>query len=177
MDKINEISAYPNAGELTQIRSIQNAVGGCVPNVALDLKKIAPELTISAIGTIGDDMEGAFVTNTLPAAGLDISGLVVKEGKKTSFTDVMSIPGGQRTFFTYPGEMFDSIGARIEENSPYRTTLMVGYSQDRKGYLPSSAAYKYTSYETDTTRFAPGTGEQVADAYVAMLNKLKAEKE
>ena len=25
VDKINEISAYPNAGELTQIRSIQNA--------------------------------------------------------------------------------------------------------------------------------------------------------
>ena len=103
VDKINEISAYPGIGQLTQIRSIQNAIGGCVPNVALDLKKIAPELTISAIGTIGDDMEGAFVTNTLSAAGLDISGLVVKEGEKTSFTDVMSIPGGQRTFFTYPG--------------------------------------------------------------------------
>ena len=44
VDKINEISAYPNPGELTQIRSIQNAVGGCVPNVGLDLKKIAPEL-------------------------------------------------------------------------------------------------------------------------------------
>ena len=42
VDKLNEISAYPNAGELTQIRSIQNAAGGCVPNVALDLKKTAP---------------------------------------------------------------------------------------------------------------------------------------
>jgi len=103
VDKINEISAYPQIGQLTQIRSIQNAIGGCVPNVALDLKKIAPELNISAIGTIGDDMEGAFVTDTLTAAGLDVSGLVVKAGEKTSFTDVMSIPGGQRTFFTYPG--------------------------------------------------------------------------
>ena len=39
VDKINEISAYPQSGELTQIRSVQKAIGGCVPNVALDLKR------------------------------------------------------------------------------------------------------------------------------------------
>lgn len=103
VDKINEISAYPGIGELTQIRSIQNAIGGCVPNVAIDLKKIAPTLTISAVGCVGDDAEGAFVTETLADAGLDVSGLGIRAGEKTSFTDVMSIPGGQRTFFTYPG--------------------------------------------------------------------------
>ena len=112
VDKIKEISAYPEAGQLTQIRGIQNAIGGCVPNVALDLKKIAPELTISAIGTIGDDMEGAFVKETLAAGGLDVSGLVEKAGESTSFTDVMSIPGGQRTFFTYPGA---SAGFGVED--------------------------------------------------------------
>jgi sugar/nucleoside kinase (ribokinase family) len=122
VDKINEISAYPAAGELTQIRSIQNAIGGCVPNVAIDLKKIAPELPICAIGCIGDDPEGAFVQETLADAGLDISGLGVRAGEKTSFTDVMSIPGGQRTFFTYPGASanfgvadvdFDKLNAKI----------------------------------------------------------------
>ena len=122
VDKINEISAYPAIGELTQIRGIQNAIGGCVPNVAIDLKKIAPQLAVSAIGSIGDDAEGAFVTNTLLDAGLDISGLGVKAGEKTSFTDVMSIPGGQRTFFTYPGASagfgvddidFESLNAKI----------------------------------------------------------------
>lgn len=122
VDKINEISAYPGIGQLTQIRSIQNAIGGCVPNVAIDLKKIAPQLSVRAVGTIGDDMEGAFVTDTLSGAGLDISGLTVRTGEKTSFTDVMSIPGGQRTFFTYPGASasfgvddidFDTLDARI----------------------------------------------------------------
>ena len=122
VDKINEISAYPNLGELTQIRGIQNAIGGCVPNVGLDLKIIAPELNISAIGSIGDDPEGAFVTEILTAADLDISGLGIRTGEKTSFTDVMSIPGGQRTFFTYPGASaefgvsdidFDALNAKI----------------------------------------------------------------
>ncbi len=122
VDKINEISAYPSLGELTQIRGIQNAIGGCVPNVGVDLKKISPKLTISAVGCIGDDAEGTFVTETLSASGLDVSGLGVIKGEKTSFTDVMSIPGGQRTFFTYPGASakfgvddinFDAMDAKI----------------------------------------------------------------
>lgn len=107
VDKINEISAYPKIGELTQIRSIQNAVGGCVPNVALDLKMIAPQLPIHAIGKIGNDPEGRFVTDVLAEGGVSVSGLKVMEGEKTSFTDVMSIPGGQRTFFTYAGASAD----------------------------------------------------------------------
>ena len=49
VDKINEISAYPKIGELTQIRSIQKAVGGCVPNVALDLKKICHDIPVRAV--------------------------------------------------------------------------------------------------------------------------------
>ena len=65
VDKINEISAYPNAGELTQIRGIQYAAGGCVPNVAIDLKKIAPSLPVCAVGKIGDDAESKFLTNLL----------------------------------------------------------------------------------------------------------------
>lgn len=122
VDKLNEISAYPNAGELTQIRSIQNAVGGCVPNVALDLKKIAPQLPVSAIGKIGSDAEGKFVTDILKAGGVSTTGLAVKPVEKTTFTEVMSIPGGQRTFFVYPGagadfgiaDMdFDAIDAKI----------------------------------------------------------------
>lgn len=122
VDKLNEISAYPNAGELTQIRSIQNAVGGCVPNVALDLKKIAPQLPVSAIGKIGSDAEGEFVTDILKAGGVSTIGLAVKPVEKTTFTEVMSIPGGQRTFFVYPGagadfgiaDMdFDRIDAKI----------------------------------------------------------------
>jgi len=103
VDKINEISAYPQSGELTQIRSIQTAIGGCVPNVALDLKRIAPDLEINAIGTIGDDEEGVFVTQTLQKGGVTTEGLTVLAGEKTSFTDVMSVAGGQRTFFTYAG--------------------------------------------------------------------------
>lgn len=102
VDNINEISAYPNAGELTKIKNVQKSVGGCVPNVAIDLKRICPELTVKAVGKIGADENGEYVKEVLSQSGVDIENISVGEDK-TSFTEVMSVTGGQRTFFTYAG--------------------------------------------------------------------------
>ena len=102
LDKIYGISAYPKAGELTKIMSIEFSVGGCVPNVAIDLKRLRPDLPVFAVGRIGKDEEGEIVERELIAEGVNTDGLV-KSSTKTSFTDVMSILGGQRTFFNYPG--------------------------------------------------------------------------
>lgn len=81
--------------------------------------------------------------------------------------------GEEFAFVTFPGEMYDSVSVRMEENSPYFTTMMLGYCHHHIGYLPSAAAYKYGSYEVDITRFASGTGEMIADTQVEMLKELK----
>lgn len=106
VDSINEISAYPQAGELTKIKSVQKSVGGCVPNVAIDLKRIAPEVEIKAVGKIGNDENGEYVKNVLAENGVDVEGVSLS-ADKTSFTEVMSVSGGQRTFFTYAGASAD----------------------------------------------------------------------
>ena len=103
VDKINEIKGYPACGELTQISRVEKSVGGCVPNVAVDLKKINPDLDVLAIGKIGNDEDGAYVSDVLKTAGVDVSGFVTDEHERTSFSEVMSVLNGQRTFFTYPG--------------------------------------------------------------------------
>lgn len=102
VDKINEISAYPNCGELTQIKSVQKAVGGCVPNDAVDIKRIDKSITVKAVGKIGKDGDGEFVKSVLAENGVDVSA-VISVDNSTSFTDVMSVVGGQRTFFAYAG--------------------------------------------------------------------------
>ncbi len=102
VDKINEINAYPTAGELTKILRTSLAVGGCVPNVAVDLKRMDGNLEVKAIGRIGNDGEGAYVVKTLQENGVNCDGIKVVDDK-TSFTDVMSVVGGERTFFTYAG--------------------------------------------------------------------------
>ncbi len=103
VDTICEIAAYPACGELTQIRSIEKAVGGCVPNVGVDMRRMDPNLPVYAIGKIGKDADGKLVLDTLTENGLDCTGLRETDAERTSFTDVMSIAGGQRTFFTYAG--------------------------------------------------------------------------
>lgn len=127
VDNIYEISAYPSAGELTQIRSLKKSVGGCVPNVAVDLKKISPDTPIYAIGKVGDDENGAYVKETFGGAGVDASGVLTSASEPTSFTDVMSVVGGQRTFFTYAGASatfgFDEMAL---ENFPAKM-LHLGY--------------------------------------------------
>lgn len=126
VDKINEISAYPNAGELTKIRSVKKAVGGCVPNDAIDLKKMSTALTVKAVGKIGADEEGEFVKTALAENGVDVSGIVVGK-EKTSFTEVMSITGGQRTFFTYAGASADFGADDIDFDALNVKMLHLGY--------------------------------------------------
>ena len=106
LDKINQISAYPASGELTKILSVSRAVGGCVPNTGIDIKRVDPTIPVKAVGKIGNDGDGDFLLKALEENGVDTS-LMVKGELPTSFTDVMSIVGGQRTFFTYPGACAD----------------------------------------------------------------------
>ena len=106
VDKLNEISAYPAEGELTKILSLSLAVGGCVPNTGIDVKKLDPDISVKAVGIVGRDAEGDFALDALSKNGVDTC--FVKRGNlPTSFTDVMSVVGSQRTFFAYPGACAD----------------------------------------------------------------------
>lgn len=102
IDRINDIEKYPTSGELTKILGIRAATGGCVPNVAIDLKRLCPELPVVAVGKVGRDGDGELARRTLESEGVICSGFTECD-ERTSFTEVMSEVGGQRTFFTYPG--------------------------------------------------------------------------
>lgn len=104
VDLINEIPAYPARGELTKILQVKKSCGGLVSNVAIDLKRIAPSLDVSAGGKIGDDDNGRFVLEVLRGEGIDVDAIVVSPSGITSFTNVISERSGERTFFNYPGE-------------------------------------------------------------------------
>ena len=103
VDIIKEIDAYPALSELTKINAVKNAIGGCVPNVGIDLKKMNPDMPVYALGMLGDDANGKYALDILENAGLETQGMKKNGNVLTSYTDVMSIVGGQRTFFTYPG--------------------------------------------------------------------------
>ena len=126
VDKINEISAYPQAGELTKIKSVQKAVGGCVPNVAIDLKRMKSDLEVKAVGCVGADEEGEFMRATLQENGVNCDGVSIGNDK-TSFTEVMSVTGGQRTFFTYAGASADFGVEHVDFDKLNVKMLHLGY--------------------------------------------------
>ena len=126
VDEINTVSAYPKSGELTKILTCSKSVGGLVPNVGIDLKRIMPELSVSAIGKIGRDENGAYVKETLKKSGVNTD-MIFETDDKTSFTQVISVSGGQRTFFTYAGASADFGKDDIDFSSLHADILHLGY--------------------------------------------------
>lgn len=116
-DIVKSIDCYPEIGMLSNISSVSKSVGGCVPNTAIDLARIDPSLPVSAIGCVGNDDYGRFVTDQLQRCGIDAGGVKVTDQAPTSFSDVMSLPNGERTFFHARGAnaLFSPADVRISD--------------------------------------------------------------
>jgi len=97
VDKINEIGAYPKAGELTQIRARSRVPGGLVPNTGCDIHILDPRIPVAAFGAVGNDDDGRFAVAELKRRGLDTAGVVVKP-TATSFTPWRERRMGLRRF-------------------------------------------------------------------------------
>ena len=99
VDIVKNVDSYPKLGMLANIRSLAPAIGGCVPNVAIDLKKMDPALPVKALGKVGSDDYGQLLLKGMAAQNINTAGVIVTSEAPTSFTDVMSLAGGERTFF------------------------------------------------------------------------------
>lgn len=80
---------------------------------------------------------------------------------------------GSFSFITAPYEMFAANGRYIKENSPAGLTFIISCANESNGYIPSAEAYVYGCYESHTSDFAPGTGEDLQNAFVEMLKSLQ----
>ena len=80
---------------------------------------------------------------------------------------------GDLAFVCAPYEMFGINGIFIKEHSPFPMTFVATSCNCLHGYLAADSAFEYQCYERDYRRYPRGTAERVADAFVALLNKLK----
>lgn len=102
-DIVKSIDTYPDVGMLSSIQSVTKSVGGCVPNITIDLTKIDPSIPISAIGCVGDDENGRYVLSQMQRRNIDTSRVRTTDVAPTGFSDVMSLPTGERTLFNAKG--------------------------------------------------------------------------
>lgn len=126
-DIVKRIDCYPNIGMLSNITDISRAVGGCAPNTAINIAKIDRSIPLSVIGKIGDDEHGRYVLSQFSRYNIDCEKVLVSADKPTSFSDVMSQPSGERTFFHARGANAEFCPADVDISAINSVILHIGY--------------------------------------------------
>lgn len=86
---------------------------------------------------------------------------------------ISTVAIGDVAFVVAPYEMFDVNGMDIKENSPYKMTFILTTANDGFSYIAPEYAFDHGCYEVDMRYFVRGTAEQLAEAYLTMLNEMK----
>lgn len=127
-DNVKIVESYPEKGMLATIIKESLAVGGCVPNTGIDLKKLDPELSVSVCGRVGNDYKGEYVVSEMKKVGIDVSGVKVSKTAPTSYSDVMTVNGtGERTFFHNRGANAEFSPSDVDINLLDCDILHAGY--------------------------------------------------
>ena len=127
-DNVKMVGAYPEKGMLATITAETLAVGGCVTNTAIDIKKVDPNVEVSVFGRIGNDYKGEYVLNEMKKVGLNCDGVIVSSTAPTSYSDVITVSGtGERTFFHNRGANAEFCPEDIDLKSLNCKILHIGY--------------------------------------------------
>lgn len=127
VDIVKNINEYPKLGMLTNINGISNSVGGCVPNTAINLVKIDRSVPVSVYGKVGTDENGRYILSQLQKNGINTDGISFSSTSPTSFTDVMSMPKGERTFFYKKGANAEFSPEDVDIDSLNCNLFHIGY--------------------------------------------------
>ena len=127
IDVVKNISRYPEIGMLENISDMAYSVGGCAPNTAIDLAKIDKRIPINVIGKVGTDEHGKYIVSVLEKYGIGVDKISYTSKNPTAFTDVMSIPSGERTFFHKRGANAEFSPADIDVDKLNCSMLHIGY--------------------------------------------------
>jgi hypothetical protein len=80
---------------------------------------------------------------------------------------------GDISFVGWGGEVFNEIGKRVKEKSPFPHTFILTHCNGAAGYLPLSSCYAEGGYEVQSSHFAAGADEILVRETLEMLRSLK----
>lgn len=127
VDSVNSITQYPEIGMLTNITDTSRAVGGCALNTSIDIAKMDQSLPVSAIGRIGNDENGNYIMSVLQKNRVATNMISISDKCQTAFCNVMSLPSGERTFFSYGGANNEFSPEHIDISELKCKILHIGY--------------------------------------------------
>ncbi len=143
-------------------------IGAAMDEVVLDRQALpsetelarAREIDRTGKGTMG---ERAFARRVL--------GRLAQMPEKVH-TWVQALRVGDLAIATAPGELLVELGLEIKRRSPFGQTMVLELANDSIGYLPGRRAFEEGGYEPQACLFEPGTGEQLVEAAVGLLERL-----
>ena len=94
------------------------------------------------------------------------------DGKTTEEIDLQGIAIGSVYFIGLPGEIFVEIGFEITNRVQRENLFVMSMTNGSIGYIPIEVAYKQGGYESKSSRFRSGCGEQITDAAVELLDSM-----
>jgi len=140
---------------------------------------LVPDATVvSNVWQTTNNYSQAMSACTNPAIGSPYhAGSIISRANNTEGTREIEINaisvGNAIGFITAPYEMFDVNGMFIKENSPFETTFIMTCANGGNNYIAAQYAFDGGgTYEVHNRTFPAGSAEELADAYVAMLNSL-----
>lgn len=179
-DIVKSIDSYPKMGMLSYITDMQYAVGGCVPNTAIDLAKIDHSLPIYAIGKVGADENGRYIISQLLQNGISIDGISFSADAPTSYCDVMSMPTGERTFFHKKGANAEFCPDDVNLDGLCCDILHIGYillldefDKPHKQYGTVMAQFLHRVQETGIKTSIDVVSDNTVDFGSAVIPSLK----
>jgi sugar/nucleoside kinase (ribokinase family) len=100
IDHVKIIDRWPAEMTLANILAESQGTGGAPYNVAVDLRRLDPDIPLEAIGLVGRDADGETIFRDMIAIDCNTRQLRRIAEAPTSYTDVMTVKStGQRTFF------------------------------------------------------------------------------
>ncbi len=161
----------------------QGAAGNVVPNSRLieeksnkDLQKHGEEIAAAVKEALNNAKKanwGKFQAKRIDFVGTHSDAYKKKAGV-TADTDSMYLNAlsiGDVAFGTTPCELHDTLGMYVKEKSPFAMTFMCAYSNGVVSYVPTEAAYDNGGYEANMFHFVRGTGEQMVEEVVKLLQE------
>lgn len=99
--------------------------------------------------------------------------------KTTYATPITALRLGDAAILLHPGELYSCYGLAIRRDSPFRDTIVVGYTDDLIGYVPDPTAYERREYAAIVVPkilafppFRPDVGRRLTAAVLELLRKL-----
>jgi sugar/nucleoside kinase (ribokinase family) len=104
VDRNKLLDFWPGEDVAVEILEVETRGGGSACNLAIDIRKLDPDLPVETIGLVGEDDDGRFLANEADAHGIDRAQMQTTAAAPTQYTDAYaSRRSGKRTHIYYQG--------------------------------------------------------------------------